>query len=152
VRSARRREERSPLRSALASLGSWHDCHEWHRRLPFGPDGPGTLWTTGGRFVFVPPISRRTRTLGSGLGNWTKQEIVTAIRTGVRPDGRTLAPVMPWRGYAALTNADGGDSLVARSQYLVRLGGCNERHTASYLLGKAEMSPYLGGGKVGRRA
>jgi hypothetical protein len=33
----------------------------------------------------------------TGLGNWTKKQIVIAIQTGVRPDGRLLAPAMPWR-------------------------------------------------------
>ena len=28
-------------------------------------------------------------------------DIVKAVRTGERPDGRELAPVMPWRAYAA---------------------------------------------------
>jgi len=42
----------------------------------------------------------------TGLGNWTKDEITTAIQTGVRPDGRILAPIMPWRAYAALTKSD----------------------------------------------
>ena len=42
----------------------------------------------------------------TGLGKWTEAEIVTAIRTGLRPDGRPLAPAMPWMGYAALTDAD----------------------------------------------
>ncbi len=54
--------------------------------------------------TFVAP--NLTPDKGSGLGNWDKQEIVTAIRTGVRPDGRVLAPIMPWRGYSALTDAD----------------------------------------------
>jgi mono/diheme cytochrome c family protein len=43
---------------------------------------------------------------GTGLGAWSKESIVTAIRTGVRPDGRQLAPSMPWRGFAALTDDD----------------------------------------------
>lgn len=42
----------------------------------------------------------------TGLGKWTEAEIVTALTTGVRPDGRELAPVMPWRGYARLTPED----------------------------------------------
>ena len=29
-----------------------------------------------------------------------------AIRTGVRPDGHVLAPIMPWRAYAGLTKID----------------------------------------------
>jgi hypothetical protein len=32
----------------------------------------------------------------TGLGNWTIEEIATAIRTGKRPDGRKLAPITRW--------------------------------------------------------
>jgi mono/diheme cytochrome c family protein len=42
----------------------------------------------------------------TGLGNWSKEQIVTAIQTGVRPDGRELAPIMPWRAFANLTKQD----------------------------------------------
>ena len=42
----------------------------------------------------------------TGLGKWTRQQIVTAIRTGVRPDGRRLAPIMPWPAFSHLTDAD----------------------------------------------
>jgi cytochrome c553 len=40
------------------------------------------------------------------LGKWSNAEIITAIRKGQRPDGRELAPIMPWRNYAALTDDD----------------------------------------------
>src|SRR5262245_9784458 len=42
----------------------------------------------------------------TGLGNWTNEQITTAIQTGVRPDGRILAPIMPWRAYAVMTKSD----------------------------------------------
>jgi mono/diheme cytochrome c family protein len=42
----------------------------------------------------------------TGLGNWTEAQIITALTTGKRPDGRMLAPSMPWRGFANLTKAD----------------------------------------------
>jgi mono/diheme cytochrome c family protein len=42
----------------------------------------------------------------TGLGTWSETDIVTAIRTGVRPDGRELAPIMPWRAFANLTTPD----------------------------------------------
>ncbi len=42
----------------------------------------------------------------TGIGSWSKDEIVTALRTGVRPDGRQLAPAMPWISYASLTDED----------------------------------------------
>lgn len=42
----------------------------------------------------------------TGLGKWTIKEIATAIRTGKRPDGRLLAPVMPIASFKHLTEAD----------------------------------------------
>ncbi len=42
----------------------------------------------------------------TGLGNWSAEEIVTAITTGKRPDGRILAPSMPYMDFAALTKSD----------------------------------------------
>ncbi len=42
----------------------------------------------------------------TGLGNWSADEIVTAIRTGATPDGRGLAPVMPWPNLSALSDED----------------------------------------------
>jgi mono/diheme cytochrome c family protein len=42
----------------------------------------------------------------TGLGSWSEDQIVTALQTGVRPDGRQLAPIMPWRALSHLTKAD----------------------------------------------
>ncbi len=53
----------------------------------------------------------------TGLGSWSEDQIVAAIRTGVRPDGRQLAPSMPWMGYAALTD----DDAMAIASYLKTL-------------------------------
>lgn len=42
----------------------------------------------------------------TGIGNWSTADIIKAITTGVRPDGRELAPIMPWRDFAALQKSD----------------------------------------------
>jgi mono/diheme cytochrome c family protein len=42
----------------------------------------------------------------TGLGTWTAGQIATAIRTGRRPDGRMLAPVMPYGSFKNLTPED----------------------------------------------
>ncbi|HZI88914.1 MAG TPA: c-type cytochrome [Candidatus Polarisedimenticolia bacterium] len=44
----------------------------------------------------------------TGIGPWTESDIVTAVRTGKRPDGRQLMPPMPWPDFAALTDEDAG--------------------------------------------
>jgi mono/diheme cytochrome c family protein len=42
----------------------------------------------------------------TGIGSGTKEQIVAAIQTGRRPDGRELAPIMPWHAFAQLTPED----------------------------------------------
>ena len=42
----------------------------------------------------------------TGLGKWSTEEIVTAFTKGQRPDGRGLAPIMPWHAFANLTRDD----------------------------------------------
>jgi mono/diheme cytochrome c family protein len=47
-----------------------------------------------------------TPDVATGLGTWSEADIVEAFTNGVRPDGRQLAPVMPWMGYSKLTPED----------------------------------------------
>ena len=42
----------------------------------------------------------------TGLGSWTADQIVAAIRTGATPEGRGLVPVMPWPNLSALSDDD----------------------------------------------
>ena len=42
----------------------------------------------------------------TGIGEWTEEQIFTALQTGKRPDGRELAPIMPWHAFATLTKED----------------------------------------------
>lgn len=42
----------------------------------------------------------------TGLGNWTDEQIATAITTGKRPDGRQLAPIMPYAAFSYMTKED----------------------------------------------
>src|SRR5439155_43488 len=54
--------------------------------------------------VFVGP--NLTPDPETGLGEWSEAQIVRALQTGKRPDGRELAPIMPWRAFANLTKSD----------------------------------------------
>ena len=75
----------------------------------------------------------------TGIGRWSEADIVRAVRTGVRPDGRILAPVMPYHSYGKLTNADAWAlATYLRSLNPVRnrvpeLAGPSERPTAPFL-------------------
>jgi mono/diheme cytochrome c family protein len=93
----------------LVSFGGCNDCHT--PGYFFGkPDmarhlgGSEVGFEIAGLGVFHGP--NLTPDKETGLGNWTDQQIITAIQTGVRPDGRVLAPIMPWRALANLTKED----------------------------------------------
>ncbi len=93
----------------LVQIGGCTDCHTPGHFLG-KPDmtrylgGSDVGFGMPGRGVFVGP--NLTPDQQTGLGAWTPQQIAAAITTGVRPDGRMLAPAMPWQGYATLTRAD----------------------------------------------
>ena len=86
---------------------------------------------------FYPP--NLTPDPETGLGRWTAEQIVTAIRTGVRPDGRILVPIMPWHSYAALTDDD-ARALVRYLRGLPPIRNAAPPMTAS---GEAPPGPYL---------
>lgn len=54
--------------------------------------------------VFVGP--NLTPDAETGLGRYTDAQVTALFRTGTRPDGRILAPMMPWREYSTLTDTD----------------------------------------------
>jgi mono/diheme cytochrome c family protein len=54
-------------------------------------------------FFYGPNLTPDAET---GLGSWSSEQIVAAITKGVRPDGRELAPIMPWRSFRNLTAED----------------------------------------------
>jgi mono/diheme cytochrome c family protein len=83
--------------------------------------------------TFYPPNLTPDRE--TGLGAWSEAEIVAAVRTGVRPDGRILAPAMPWHAYAALTDTDA----LALARYLKSLPPV--RHAAPPPTGASETPP-----------
>jgi mono/diheme cytochrome c family protein/uncharacterized protein YjiS (DUF1127 family) len=93
----------------LVTLGGCNDCHT--PGYLFGkPDmarflgGSDVGFEIPGLGTFYGP--NLTPDGETGLGNWSTNEIATAITTGKRPDGRILAPVMPWHAFASLTGPD----------------------------------------------
>lgn len=42
----------------------------------------------------------------TGIGRWSEDDFLRAIRTGVNPRGDRLHPFMPWREYARMTDDD----------------------------------------------
>ena len=93
----------------LVTLGGCGDCHTPGHFLG-KPDTKRALggsevgFEIPGLGVFYGP--NLTPDKETGLGSWSEADIVKALKTGVRPDGRVLAPVMPWPSFAKLTKLD----------------------------------------------
>jgi mono/diheme cytochrome c family protein len=93
----------------LVSLGGCNDCHTPGYFLG-KPDmtkylaGSDVGFAIPGLGVFVGP--NLTPDKQTGLGNFTMQQIVTALTKGQLPDGRILAPIMPWKAFANMTKSD----------------------------------------------
>lgn len=104
----------------LVTIGSCTDCHTPGNF--FGkPDMSKFLGGSDVGFaiphlgVFVGP--NLTPDKATGLGNWTTAQIITAITTGMTPQGRKLAPAMPYEAYKNLTKSD-AQAIVAYLQSL----------------------------------
>jgi mono/diheme cytochrome c family protein/uncharacterized protein YjiS (DUF1127 family) len=93
----------------LVTLGGCNDCHT--PGYFFGkPDmarflgGSEVGFEIPGLGVFHGP--NLTPDTETGLGTWSLDQIAAAITKGQRPDGRELAPIMPWHAFAKLTAQD----------------------------------------------
>src|SRR5258708_4590126 len=93
----------------LVTIAGCNDCHTPGYFLG-KPDmtrfvgGSEVGFDLPGLGVFYGP--NLTPDKATGLGNWTDTQIVAAMQEGKRPDGRMLAPIMPWHAFAALTKPD----------------------------------------------
>jgi mono/diheme cytochrome c family protein len=104
----------------LVTIMSCNDCHtpgyfygapDTNRRL----SGSDVGWVGPWGVVRARNLTPDSAT---GIGTWTKEQIVTALRTGNTPDGAQLAPIMPWMNYANIL--DEGDAM-AIAAYLKSL-------------------------------
>jgi mono/diheme cytochrome c family protein len=106
---ARAEDEQVARGRYLVRIGGCNDCHTPGYFLG-KPDASRFL--SGSDVGFPLPDGRvvvgrnLTPDKETGIGSWTIEQIATAIRTGVRPDGRVLAPIMPFASYAYLTSSD----------------------------------------------
>jgi mono/diheme cytochrome c family protein len=93
----------------LVTLGGCNDCHT--PGYFFGqPDL--TKYLGGSEVAFeIPglgafPGRNITPDKETGIGDWTVEQIITALQQGTRPDGRQLAPIMPYHSFIYLSKND----------------------------------------------
>lgn len=126
----------------LAKIMDCTGCHT-PGALAGQPDGTKFLGgsTIGfeipGLGIFYPP--NLTPDNETGTGTWSADDLVKAIRTGARPDGRQLVPIMPYMSYAALTDADARDL----AAYLKSVKPVQHKAPANVKAGEVAKAPYL---------
>lgn len=92
----------------LVTVGGCNDCHT-----------PGTLYgdpdetrlLSGSELGWSGPWGTTyprnlTPDKETGIGTWTEDDIVKALKTGQRPDGSPILPPMPWPDYAQMADED----------------------------------------------
>ena len=88
------------------------DCAGCHTTGALGgraePDhylaGGNIGWAIPGFGVVYPRNITPDKT--TGIGTWSGDDIAKLLRTGVRPDGREVAPIMHWDAYGHMTDSD----------------------------------------------
>jgi mono/diheme cytochrome c family protein len=92
----------------LATIMGCNDCHT-PGTLYGAPDfgralsGSDLGWKGPWGVTYARNLTPHVET---GIGRWSEQQIVTALRTGHRPDGTALLPPMPWPNAAQLSDED----------------------------------------------
>lgn len=90
----------------LAHIAGCNLCH-----TPMGKMGPDTSKAYAGGLEVKeafgtwrsPNITMHEAT---GIGSWTDEQIIKAVREGVRPDGTGMIPIMPFMFYNAMSDDD----------------------------------------------
>jgi mono/diheme cytochrome c family protein len=91
----------------LTTIMSCNDCHtpgyfygapDTNRRL----SGSDVGWIGPWGVVHARNLTPDS----TGIGSWTEEQIIHTLRTGNTPDGRQLAPIMPWLNFSQLDEND----------------------------------------------
>jgi mono/diheme cytochrome c family protein len=90
----------------VESIGNCGNCHS-----PQEPSGAEPLTALSGGPAIQTPVFTAyppniTPDKETGIGAWTEDQVVTALREGHTPDGRMLRPPMPVPFYRGISDAD----------------------------------------------
>ena len=90
----------------MSSVVACGNCH-----TPQTPQGPKQDMELTGQLVLQVPeftayAPNITPDKETGIGNWTDEQIISAIREGKRPDGSLIGPPMPFETYKDISDQD----------------------------------------------
>jgi len=97
----------------LVKLGDCMGCHT-NTGNGAAPFAGGLRFDTPFGALFAPNI---TADKDTGIGNWSEDDFVTAMREGISPDGSYYYPVFPYNYYNRMSRED----VVAIKAYLDRI-------------------------------
>ncbi len=109
-RSLAAKADETPLERGKYLMSSIVACGNCH--TPKGPSGRAIAdQELSGGTVFDAPVfhavsANITPDKETGIGNWTDEQIINAIRNGKRPDGTTIGPPMPIAFYRGMSDSD----------------------------------------------
>lgn len=94
-----------------AYLATIMGCNDCHTPGAFYGAADTTRLLSGSELGWVGPwgttyATNLTTDPETGIGQWSEDDIVKALRTGQRPDGSPILPPMPWPNLASLTDED----------------------------------------------
>ena len=98
--------ERGAYVAAFAGCAACHTAVDDDGRPETGKAFAGGLEVRGDGGVGVWRSANITPDNTTGIGTWTDEEIVRAIRTGVTHDGSRLLPIMPYPYYQRMSDGD----------------------------------------------
>lgn len=93
-------------RALVNGIVACGNCH-----TPQGPGGPLPGMELAGGTPFVEPVftaygANITPDPETGIGRWSDEQLIRAIRDGVRPDGTLIGPPMPVEFYKGISDSD----------------------------------------------
>lgn len=119
--------------------GAFSGTPDWDRQLAGSRTGiayTNPLAESLPGIVYPPNI---TPDIETGIGGWSDEQIADAIRSGSSRHGGRLSLVMPWRGYALLTDRDVG----AMVRYLRNIEPVHHRVPDDVKAGAAAKEPFV---------
>jgi mono/diheme cytochrome c family protein len=92
------------LVETIAGCGNCHTPHNQDGSLDLAQSYAGAYVITEPIFeAYAPNI---TPDMETGIGSWSEEDIVHAVRNGIRPDGQVLGPPMSFAWYRNLSDRD----------------------------------------------
>ena len=92
------------LMRAVAACGNCHTTRNSEHMFVDGMELAGGFEIEEEHFTARAP--NLTPDVETGIGAWNDQELITAIREGLRPDGSLIGPPMPFSQYRGMSDRD----------------------------------------------